>query len=66
MRPLRGRLRECAASINQRFPKGFTKSYSSVNEMVIMVVAWIMTIPCTAAMGGRAYMILTSLFGGAL
>ncbi len=46
--------------------KGFTKSYSSVNEMVIMVVAWIMTIPRTAAMGGRAYMILTSLFGGAL
>lgn len=38
----------------------------AVNEMVIMVVAWIMTIPCTAAMGGRAYMILTSLFGGAL
>ena len=38
----------------------------TVNEMVIMVVAWIMTIPCTAAMGGRAYMILTSLFGGAL
>ena len=38
----------------------------TVNEMVIMVVAWIMTIPCTAAVGGLAYMVLTSLFGSAL
>ena len=34
--------------------------------MVIMVVAWIMTIPCTAAVGGLAYMVLTSLFGSVL
>ena len=38
----------------------------TVNEMVIMVVARIMTIPCTAALGGLAYMVLTSFFGSAL
>ena len=38
----------------------------TVNEMVIMVVTWIITIPCTAAVGGLAYMVLTSLFGSAL
>ena len=31
-----------------------------------MVVAWVMTIPCTAIMGGIAYLVLTATFGGAL
>lgn len=31
-----------------------------------MVVAWGMTIPCTAIMGGIAYLVLTATFGGAL
>ena len=31
-----------------------------------MVVAWGMTIPCTAIMGGIAYLVLTAAFGGAL
>lgn len=31
-----------------------------------MVVAWVMTIPCTAIMGGIAYLVLTATFGGVL
>lgn len=31
-----------------------------------MVVAWVMTIPCTAIMGGISYLVLTATFGGAL
>ena len=31
-----------------------------------MVVAWVMTIPCTAIMGEIAYLVLTATFGGAL
>ena len=31
-----------------------------------MVTAWVMTIPCTAAMGAISYLIATAIFGGAL
>ena len=31
-----------------------------------MVVAWVMTIPCTAMMGALSYLVITAIFGGAL